>query len=252
MSPTAGPPPGSDLSSLADGLAPTDGTAGVAVAPLGGEAEAVGTIRTAVAWSTAKVPLAMAALTEHPGARTEQAVARAIRESDNAAAQALWDGWPDPGRAAAAVRSVLRAAGDDRTEVPTTRRREGYTVFGQTEWALHAQAEFGARLACLPHGEDVLDHMRRVTPGQQWGFADPALGDRLEQVAVKGGWGPDPDGGHLVRQLAVVTPRAGAPWAAALAVRPRSGGFGDGTAMLTRLAGRLLDGLTVTGPDRCR
>lgn len=246
----------SSLRSLADGLtgeaSRLGATVGVAVAPLDGRGEVIGEIRSAVAWSTAKVPLAMAALDAHPGGATDTAVARAVRNSDNDAAQSLWDAWSDPVRAATAVRSVLRSAGDTRTEVPSRRRRDGFSVFGQTEWSLAAQAEFGARLACLPHGREVVAQMRRVAPGQQWGFADPGIAGGLREVAVKGGWGPDPDGSYLVRQLAIVTPEGGAPWAAALATRPGSGQFSDGAAALTGIADWLLDRLEVTGPAHCR
>lgn len=248
--------PASNLTTLADQLATlTDSlaaTVGIAVATASGAAAVIGPLRTGAAWSTAKVPLAMAALTAHPGQRTAGLVRRALRDSDNAAAQALWDDWDDPVRAAAAVRAVLREADDNHTTVPSRRSRDGFSVVGQTEWALVDQAEFGARLACLPHGRSVLTEMRRVSSGQQWGLAAPAIVDRSQQVAVKGGWGPDQGGGYLVRQLAVVTPDRGSPWVAALATRPASGQFADGTAALTAVAEWLIEHLRVTGADTCR
>ena len=68
--------------------------------------------------------------------------------------------------------------------------------------------------------------MRRVVPEQRWG-----LGVLGEDVELKGGWGPDLAGRHLVRQMGIA-----GPLAVALAAIPADGSFQSGTGMLDRLA----------------
>lgn len=232
-----------------------DAALGVAVAVAGApdsgdpsaQGDHAGRLTTGAAWSTAKVPLALAALAAHPGRVTDQLVSRAIRQSDNAAAQQLWDAWSTPELAAAAVTAVLRAGADARTVVPTAQRRTGHSVVGQTEWALGRQARFAAELGCLPYGDVVLDHMRHVDDNQRWGIS---TSDGFTDVARKGGWGPGTDG-YLVRQLAVAT-TAGRTMGIALAARTTDGSFTAGTQALDALTALLGTRLTITADGRCR
>ncbi len=146
--------------------------------------------------------------------------------SDNDAALALWARLGPPGVAAAAVEDVLALAGDTSSRVETRILRQGFTPFGQTEWSLAAQVQLMAALPSLPHADSVRARMRRVVPEQRWGLG--TLGDDVE---LKGGWGPDPDGRRLVRQMGIV-----GPLAVALAALPAEGSFESGTAMLNRIA----------------
>ena len=134
----------------------------------------VGSLTSGAAWSTIKVPLAIAALTTD----TEDLVERAITESDNDAARALWESLGPPAAAAAAVERVLASAGDADTRVETEVVLPPYTSFGQTEWTLAAQQRFAAGLSGAPGAEPVLDLMRRVIPEQRWGFAAVDSGRR--------------------------------------------------------------------------
>ena len=84
-----------------------------------------------------------------------------------------------------------------------------------------------AALPHLPHAEAIRARMRRVVPEQRWGLG--ALGADVE---LKGGWGPDPEGRHLVRQMGIV----GGVLAVALAAVPTDGAFESGTAILDQLA----------------
>ncbi|WP_405163103.1 hypothetical protein OG203_43735 [Nocardia sp. NBC_01499] len=215
-------------SSLARYSATLAGTVGLAYAPVGGErAVALGEWTGGVAWSTSKVPLAIAALRAAPVA-AKTAVVPAITVSDNAAAEQLWSLLGSPADAAAAVAAVLRDGGDTVTRVPSRRRRPPYTAFGQTEWTATQQVLFTAQLPCLDNGPDVLALMRALAPEQRWGLA------RLPGAAAKGGWGPD-EQGNLVRQLGVLPNGAG--WTAVvLGAQPTSGAFVDGIALLDRLA----------------
>ena len=199
-----------------------EGEVGVALS----SGEELGTIRGGVAWSTIKVPLALAVAAREPTALDEELIELALTVSDNVAAYTLWERLGPPEVAGAAVQDVLVSAGDTTTRIETRVRRAGFTPFGQTQWTLAAQAQLMEALPELPHSAGVRDCMRRVVPEQRWGLG--VLGDDVE---LKGGWGPDPDGRHLVRQMGIVGSHA-----VALAAAPRDGSVESGTAMLDRLA----------------
>ena len=75
-------------------------TIGLAIAATG-SAVSFGAWSTGVAWSTIKVPLAIATLRAGVGSR--ELVADAIIQSDNAAAEELWSQLGDPAEAARQV-----------------------------------------------------------------------------------------------------------------------------------------------------
>ena len=204
-------------------------TLGIVITPLGsggssvrlGDWSSVGS-----AWSTIKVPLAIAALRHHTS--NSDVVAAAITQSDNAAAEQLWADLGEPAAAAAYVEDVLSGTGDP-TEVQSQRVRPEFSAFGQTLWPLTEQANFLSAAACDSRNTPVLDLMGRITAGQRWGLGI------LPGAQFKGGWGPSPGGAYLVRQFGVVdTPNGRA--AIALAATPTSGSFQDGTAALTAAA----------------
>jgi len=201
------------------------GRSGAAFSVGGGRVTQVGTLVGGPAWSTIKVPLAIAALGQ-PGAGP--LAEEAITVSDNDAARALWELLGPPGAAAAAVESVLAAAGDPETRVQTEVVHPPYTSFGQTEWTLAAQQRFAAGLSAVPGAEAVLDLMRRIVPEQRWGFGAVA-----PDAAFKGGWGPDDR--NLVRQFAIFE-LSGRTVAAAIASEPADGTYEAGAANLTRIA----------------
>lgn len=191
---------------------------GIAIAPVGraGEVTVLGELQTGVAWSTSKVPLAIAALRANPGATTQ--VRAAITQSDNEAAEALWEGLGGGKRAASAVTGVLREARDESTTVPATRLREGYTVFGQTQWDAANQARFAAHLPCLPDSAQVLGDMGSIVPEQRWGLG------RIDGALFKGGWGPaDSHAGYLARQFGILPTPSGDVAVAVLADAPDLG-----------------------------
>lgn len=199
-----------------------DGEVGVALS----SGEELGTIRGGVAWSTIKVPLALAVAAREPAALDEELIELALTVSDNVAAYALWERLGPPELAAAAVQDVLVAAGDTKTRVEPQVLRAGFTPFGQTQWTLAAQVQLMDALPGLAHSDEIRDRMRRVVPEQRWGLG--VLGDDVE---LKAGWGPDPDGRHLVRQMGIV-----GSVAVALAALPEDGTIESGSAMLDRLA----------------
>ena len=95
------------------------GEVGLALSPIGsGEAvEELGTLRGGVAWSTIKVPLALAVAARDPTERDEELIDAALTVSDNDASLALWERLGPPEVAASAVQDVLAAAGDSSTRV---------------------------------------------------------------------------------------------------------------------------------------
>lgn len=232
---TAGPGPllsAADRASF-DRLAATlPGAEGIAVSSVGTGQKVyrAGPLQTGVAWSTAKVPVAMAALEAGAGSRAD--VTKAITASDNAAAERLWQALGGGTAAATATDAQLRAAGDTRTITQPEVLRQGFTAFGQTDWRLTDQARFMAGLRCADTGPDVLTLMGQVVPGQRWG-----LGTTGTSAQFKGGWGPGirpgQGGGWLDRQMGIIEV-GGTPIAVAIATT--AGGHDAGTRSLTAIA----------------
>ncbi|HEU4359901.1 MAG TPA: hypothetical protein VFR27_00150 [Mycobacterium sp.] len=203
-------------------------TVGIAFAPVGqSRVAALGTWSSGVAWSTIKVPLAIAALrTNRPNARA--LAAQAITASDNGAAEQLWSELGPPAVAAQQVQAVLREGGDGGTVVESRRLRPGFTAFGQTQWPLARQAQFAAHLPCIAGAGPVINLMSNIVGSQRWGLAGGG-------APAKGGWGPGPAGGHLVRQFGVVSTPTG-QLGVALAAEPRDGTFESGVRALNQMA----------------
>lgn len=213
----------SEFAAFAAGL---DAVVGVAVTPVGGGP--VLTLGTSpadpVAWSTAKVPLAMAVLREQPTSQPSDAMRAAIDHSDNAAAQVLWAGLGEPETAKAKMEAVLREAGDP-TVVQSVRVRPEFSAFGQSRWSISDQAAFLSHAACDPRNNAVFALMGEIQSDQHWGLG------RIADTQFKGGWGPAPDGTYLVRQFGVL-PTAHGRIAVAVAAVDGSGTFAGGTGTL--------------------
>ena len=169
----------------------TPGPAGLAVAPVGGAEQVVaaGSWQAGVAWSTIKIPLAVA------DPQALEMSTSAVTVSDNQAAESLWATLGGGDEAASAVETVLAEGGDTVSDVPSVHTRAGYSVFGQTRWSLVDQARFMSTMPCLDGAGRVVDLMGQITPGQQWGIG------RIPGARFKGGWGPGETGGYLVRQF---------------------------------------------------
>ncbi|HTY30512.1 hypothetical protein [Mycobacterium sp.] len=191
------PPPPQLKASFDELAANVPATVGIAIArPALTEVFSLGSWSSGVAWSTIKVPLAIAALRrDRPRAR--DLVVRAITESDNQASERLWSQLGEPAEAAERVQAVVNEGGDTATVVESQRRRPGFTAFGQTQWQLDRQARFAAALPGIGDAATVIDLMHRLTPGQRWGLA-------AKGFAAKGGWGPGLTDGYLVRQFGVL------------------------------------------------
>ena len=224
--------------SFAELSATAPAAVGIAIAAAG-RTYALGAWSTGVAWSTIKVPLAIAAL--RAGVGSSELVVNAITQSDNAAAEKLWSQLGEPAAAGQLVQAVIKDAGDTSTVVESRRLLPGYTAFGQTRWSLVAQAQFAAGLSGIPDATGVVDLMRNLCAEHCWGLA-------AKGFAAKGGWGPSADGDYLVRQFAIVPAEAG-DVGVALAAQARDGVFETGRDVLNSLADWLVEHLAELTED---
>ncbi len=218
---------------------------GIVVRPLGGGAAPVtaGEWTTGTAWSTIKVPLAIADLREMNPPEVTDTMRAAITQSDNEAAEAIWESLGDPAAAAAKVEAVLAEAGAPTT-VESRKVRPEFTAFGQTSWSLTDQTTFLSSAVCDPRDEPVIELMGQIAPDQSWGLG------RIPGAKFKGGWGPSPEGNYLVRQFGVIPVGDGSA-VVAVAVEPRSGSFDDGTQALTRIAAWLQEHTELLPAGNC-
>ncbi|MBJ7341865.1 MAG: hypothetical protein JHC64_29510 [Mycolicibacterium sp.] len=241
-SPTVGLP--ADFTQLESSLHATVGL--VAYAP-GGRAQdplVLGDLQQPEpAWSTSKVPLVIAALRQRNSAQVDDIMTKAITESDNAAAESMWEGLGAPEQAAAAVQHVLEQAGDP-TIVESKKVRPEFTAFGQTMWALADQARFTAVAACDPQDAPVFNLMGQIESDQRWGLGI------IPGARFKGGWGPSPSGQYLVRQMGVISTPGGLT-VVTIAAQPTSGSFADGTQALTQIADWLTAHLVELPSGQC-
>ncbi|MFH5209721.1 hypothetical protein ACHIPZ_16190 [Antrihabitans sp. NCIMB 15449] len=221
-------------------------TVGVAIAPVGagGNPIMLGEWTSGPAWSTIKVPLAIAAFRQ-VGSGASKYATPAITQSDNAAAEQLWEQLGTPAQAGPAVQAVLVETGDEITTVQQRKIRPEYSAFGQTEWSLAEQVRFTADLPCLPLAAPVVDLMGSIAADQQWGLG------AVDGAKYKGGWGPGAvDGGYLVRQLGLITTPTG-QIAISMAASPKSGTFEDGTDILTEIGQWLSKHVSELTPGNC-
>ncbi len=218
---------------------------GIAVTAVGGGQPPItmGDLQSGPAWSTIKVPLAIAALREEDAQTVTPAMSAAITESDNAAAEAIWAGLGDPIIAAHKVEAVLQETGD-RTPVEYRKLRPEFTAFGQTDWSLADQAKFVASAVCDTRDAPIFALMGKVVPDQSWGIGT------IPDSRFKGGWGPSTAGNYLVRQIGTLSAPTGT-LAVAMAVAPASGSFTDGTTDLTDVANWLHDHLAALPAGHC-
>lgn len=220
-------PLAAEFTRLRDGL---PAKVGVVISAVGAQLPqlVLGDWASGPAWSTMKVPLTMTALREASPPTVTDAMRAAITESDNAAAESIWEGLGDPIKAAHQVEGVLQKYGDPTT-VEWRKVRPQFTAFGQTIWSLTDQVRFLAAATCDSGNAPILTLMGQVEGDQRWGLGV------IPGTRFKGGWGPSPAGGYLVRQLGVLKTPSGLS-AVAIATEPASGTFSDGTQELTEIS----------------
>lgn len=203
---------------------------GIVVRPVGAgpAAVAAGDWSIGPAWSTIKVPLAIAGLRAADPPTVTDPMRAAIRQSDNAGAELIWQSLGDPATAARKVQDVLTEAGDP-TVVESEKVRPEFSPFGQTYWSLADQATFVSSAVCDARNEPIMSLMSQIEADQGWGLAT------IPGAQYKGGWGPSEAGTYLVRQMGII-PVAGGSAVVTVGTEPDSGSFHDGTMVLTRIA----------------
>src|ERR1700756_4195031 len=202
---------------------------GIAISAVGDgqSATAWGDWQGGAAWAPIKVPLVIAVYRRQEPRKVTPLMKAAITESDNTAAESLWEQLGDPPTAAEQVQQVLRQTGDPTT-VESRKVRPEFSAFGQTIWSLDNQVRFTASAFCDSENSPIFDLMSQVTADQNWGIG------QIPGTQFKGGWGPSPSGKYLVRQIGVLTTPAGKA-AVAIAAEPASGSFEDGTRDLNQV-----------------
>jgi hypothetical protein len=221
--------------------------AGIAIGAVGSTnaPTTLGDWQTGPAWSTIKIPLALAALRQDDSHTITDPMKAAITESDNAAAESIWATLGSPVEAATKVQDVLKGTGDQDTIVPSEKRRAQFTIFGQTDWSLTHQVQFISSAFCDNANTPILALMGQIEPGQSWGLGT------IAGTQFKGGWGPSTTGNYLVRQFGVITTPNGVKVAVALAAEPESGQFDDGTTDLNHMAKWLTDHFASLPTGQC-
>ncbi|GAB3079802.1 hypothetical protein CAQUA_08150 [Corynebacterium aquatimens] len=193
------------------------------------------------AWSTIKVPIAIAALRSNPNMSAQ--AASAIQVSDNEAAKALWASI-DPAEA-----DKVLAEGNSPVQIQREVTRPEFTPFGQTIWKPTDQAKFASNLKCIAGSEEVLGYMGQIAADQRYGLG------QIEGARFKGGWGPTPDGKYVVRQFGLVPVQSADgknfDVAIAITVFPASGTYQDGQAMANALVEKLRPVLKDAPIARC-
>lgn len=212
------------------------GSLGVAVVGPDGPLS-TGMVDPTPAWSTIKVPIAIAALRSNPELIDDARLA--ITVSDNAAAERLY--------AAAgpqAVDTVLYSVALT-TGVNTAKVRPEFSTFGQTQLSVIDEAQLANGLACSDGAAPVIALMGQIDPSQAYGLG--AVG-----ALYKGGWGPDTTGAYDVRQFGWI-PRGDGSWVAvALTARPADGTYASGQAMLTAAAQYIAQSASVLPSAACQ
>jgi hypothetical protein len=232
-----------DVSSFAGLEAKLGGQVGATIGPPGSTSpQSFGSLQSGSAWSTSKVPIALRVLRDvggPSGLSSTQAdeMRRALTLSDNEAATALFAYLERRhgglSGASSAVGEVLREAGDDTTQI-STRGRDGFSTYGQTDWSLVNQQLFMSKLAAgcigeLASREYVLNLMGEVS-SDTWGLGSSGLPARW-----KGGWGPGIDSRYLVRQMGILYV-GNREAVVTLAAIPSDGQFETAEAMATSIA----------------
>jgi beta-lactamase class A len=236
-------------SSFASLAARLGGATGIAVAPLGdGPIRTFGGFQEGHAWSTMKVPVLVTLLSDYehsnevlsPGGRDY--AARAIEQSDNAAAEALFGQLEQIHgglvAASAAVQETLANAGDATTAINTAPNSQGFTTWGQSVWSTSAEVIFYRALerGCLLAPSDtayVLGLMRNVVGSQRWGAGAAGYPSTIP-LAFKAGWGPE-SSGYLVRQTVIVG-SGNRGYVVSMIAEPGGGSFSEGVGMITSIA----------------
>lgn len=232
-------PAATDAQSLADAAVQAASHLGTAGAAVGGPEGIVvaGFTEPTPAWSTIKVPIAIAALRADPSLSPDAAAA--ITASDNDAAQRLYTVAGEAG-----TNAVLAELGLG-TGVNTAPLRPEFSTYGQTPLSVADEATMANTLACVSGAGEVLGLMGQVDPGQSYGLG-------TQGALFKGGWGPDESGMYQVRQFGLLPRGNGTYVPVALTALPADGTYETGQQMLSAMAQNLGEQADAFAPAACQ
>ena len=218
---------------VADVTAAFGGEIGVATVGERGPVTA-GFVDATPAWSTMKVPIAVAAMRTQPGLESDVRAAITVSAAGRLFGAVGTD----------AVDSVLSEAGVP-AQVNMVDLRPEFSTFGQTLLSVADEAVLADFLPCADGSGPVLGYMGQVDASQRYGLG--AVG-----ALFKGGWGPDTAGNYHVRQLGLI-PRGDGVWSpVALTAIPADGTYETGQAMLSAAATRLAQASPALPAARCQ
>ena len=237
--------------------------AGIAVAPTNGDASSVtswGSWPGGRAWSTIKVPLAIAASNHSGGtlsgsgypygacsaaSSVNSAIASAINSSNNCSAWNLWQYLGgNSSTAANAVMNTLKAGKDTSTVVPSSPTGGGLTS-GQANWSIANQALFAANIASVPDHHYTFSQMGTHSGGDNSGLYTVFPGSRTKS-GNSGASATATD--TITRQFGIIAIGGGQCSAVALGV---NGGSGSNFDWLTELAGIVKNNLSSLPSGPC-
>lgn len=211
-----------ELDETVAGIAEETGTE-VAISIWDGEKEIVsGDLRSLSAWSTEKIPIALASL-EHcafDDVVKEQLITSAITYSDNNSTDMLYSCLDGYASASELVSEVIGRSGADVYMDP---------IWGESQWPVSSQAHFAYYLSSLPEDNIVIESMANVVPQQSWGIGE------IEGMHFKGGWSDSKkDGSYQNRQMGFITIED-KTYGIAIAARSEIGSMMDTIDALNRL-----------------
>lgn len=182
------------------------------------------------AWSTMKVPIAIAALRNNP--EVQDLVAPAIEWSSNDAAAELWDSMGLQEEAGAQVEQLLNEL-EISAEFPAATTHFGYDAFGAVDWPLSEQVRFSMHIGCLPEAASVTESMGNIAEEHSWGLG------RIDGALFKGGWGSDDETGVFQSRQFGLLPVEGGYAPVAIAATAQDGSEETAQAMLDELANNI-------------
>ena len=162
------------------------GTVGIAIATGDGIFQA-GDPAIGSAWSTIKVPIAIAA--DRENVASKELIDAAITISDNPATVTLFAGIGDKVTAAEKVETLLRENDSDADILSVMKKYEGARV-GNSTWTLTRQASFATHLPCMNDASTTYDAMAEIVEWQSDGLGN------IVGAHFKGGWSQEFEGPH--------------------------------------------------------
>jgi hypothetical protein len=130
--------------------------------------------------------------------------------------------------------AALDRFGDHNTLVPAESSNPDLPPYTQTRWGLADQAAFAGAMYCDAQGQSALAHMTLLHRDFTYGLS------LLPGAAVKSGYGVELGGATSVRQVGIVSPPGGVPYAVSIHVVAVDGTLDTAKAALNELAPAIL------------